>query len=194
MSHSFQTFALKLKIHCKDCGVKLKKQLLKLKGVHSVEIDQELGKVVISGKVDSGKILSKLRKSGREVELWPSEQLKANYLLNDLKFMGLPVNPSDIRGLQTVEVTLTYKLTYQGESTSKNPRMARSRVLPSGVDDGGGGCGGLCSASSSCCAGHGGNYNNSGSCCANNRNNYSCHCLRPQPMGYIPPPLVMPPP
>ncbi|KAK4353712.1 hypothetical protein RND71_025906 [Anisodus tanguticus] len=171
MSHPFNTFALKLKVHCKDCGKKLEKQLLKFKGVRSVKIDQKLGKVVISGEVDPAKILSKFEKCGREAELWPCEQLKVNDPLNDSDIMAQLDQLSDIRGLHTVEVTKTTKLTFQGQSTSNNPRITQSKVLPHGGGDGGGR---LCSASSSCCGCHHGNTS-FGSCCANNRNNYSYH-------------------
>ncbi|KAJ8540371.1 hypothetical protein K7X08_030290 [Anisodus acutangulus] len=103
MSHPFNTFALKLKVHCKDCGKKLEKQLLKFKGVRSVKIDQKLGKVVISGEVDPAKILSKFEKCGREAELWPCEQLKVNDPLNDSDIMAQLDQLSDIQGLHTVE-------------------------------------------------------------------------------------------
>ncbi|XP_060212668.1 uncharacterized protein LOC132640199 isoform X1 [Lycium barbarum] len=236
MSHPFNTFALKLKVHCKDCGKKLEKQLLKFKGVHSVKIDQKLGKVVISGEVDPAKILSKFEKCGREAELWPCEQLKVNDPLNDSDIMAQLDQLSDVSGLHTVEVTKTTRITFQGESTSNNRTITQSTVLPHGGGGGGlcsassssCGChrgnasfgfscannqnhcsyhnipvtlsealphggGGFCSASSSCCGSHGGNYTSSGSCYANNGNNYSYHCPRPQPMGYIPDPPMVPP-
>ncbi|KAM3345305.1 putative protein isoform X2 [Capsicum galapagoense] len=229
MSKSSKSIALRMKVHCKDCGVELKKQLKEVNGVDSVDIDHKLGKVVISGKVDPEKVLRKLEKRGREAELWPCEKLKVNDPPSGSNIVEVKLfdNPR----LHNVEV----KLTFQGQSTSNNTGITKSKVLPHG---GGGrlcsasssccGCnhgntrfgscyannrnnycyhnvpatqpemlphgGGLCFASSSCCGGHGGNYTHSGSYCADNRNNYSCHCLRPLPMGYIPHPLMMQPP
>ncbi|MCD7463158.1 hypothetical protein HAX54_050050 [Datura stramonium] len=168
MPHSFNIFALKLKVHCKDCGVKLEKQLLRIKGVHSVKIDQALGKVVIAGKVDPAKILTKLEKCGREAELWPCKQLKVDDPLNDSDIMAQLEQLSDIPGLHTVEVTKTTKLTFQGKSASNNPEITQSKVLPHDSGDR------LCYASSSCCGCHHGNTS-FGSCYANNRNNYSYH-------------------
>ncbi|XP_060212664.1 chitin-binding lectin 1-like [Lycium barbarum] len=170
MSNSFNTFPLELKVHCKDCGLELKKDLLKFKGVHSVKIDQKLSKVVISGKVDPVEILSKFEKCGREAELWPCEQLRRNDPFNDPDIMAELEQLSDISGLHSVEVTKTTKITFQGQSTSNNPGVTQSEVLPHGA----GGGGRLCSASSSCCGCHGGNTSFC-SCCANNRNNYSYH-------------------
>ncbi|MCD7463160.1 hypothetical protein HAX54_050052 [Datura stramonium] len=63
------TFALKLKIHCKICEKKLRNMLLKIQGVYSVKIDEKLGNLVISGTVDPATILTMLEKLGRKAEL-----------------------------------------------------------------------------------------------------------------------------
>ncbi|KAK4372752.1 hypothetical protein RND71_008136 [Anisodus tanguticus] len=175
MAHPFNTFALKLKVHCKDCGMKLEKQLLKIKGVRSVKIDQELGKVVISGKVDPAKILSKFARVGREAELWCEQErpckdiigrLKVNDPLNDSDIMAQLEKFSDNSSVKCVEMTTTIKVTFKGESRNgpsektvevnttnkKNVKKTHDQVLPHDHSHGGGG--GLCGASSSCCGGH----------------------------------------
>nr|XP_009772446.1 PREDICTED: uncharacterized protein LOC104222828 isoform X1 [Nicotiana sylvestris] len=213
------TFALKLKLHCKDCERKVRNLLLKIQGVHSVKIDEKLGNVIISGTVDPATILTVLEKLGRKAEiLWeqgtPSmnnsaenvqiiTQSKVINPLNDPDIMAQLEQLSGIPGLQTVEITKTIKLTFQGESrnhstdkileisTTKNMNKPHRQVLSHDhYSDGGG----FCAASSSCCGGHaainhshnfhgcchyGGNTS-VGSCCGNSRNCcYNC----PTPMG-----------
>ncbi|XP_060212667.1 uncharacterized protein LOC132640198 [Lycium barbarum] len=210
------TFALNLKLHCKICEKTLKNMLLKIQGVHSVKIDEKLGNVVISGTVDPATILTMLEKLGRKAELlWEQgtpikneknvqiiTQSKVIDPLHDPETMKYVEQLSGIPGLQTIEVTTTIKLTFQGESrnepadtvleisTTNNlnkPHHQFEQFEHSHGD-------GFCAASSSCCGGHaainqshnlhgcchGGNTSNFGSCCANSRN---CCCEhRPPPM------------
>ncbi|XP_059317686.1 uncharacterized protein LOC132068194 [Lycium ferocissimum] len=210
------TFALNLKLHCKICEKTLKNMLLKIQGVHSVKIDEKLGNVVISGTVDPATILTMLEKLGRKAELlWEQgtpikneknvqiiTQSKVIDPLHDPEIMTQVEQLSGIPGLQTIEVTRTIKLTFQGESrnepadkvleisTTNNlnkPHHQFEQFEHSHGD-------GFCAASSSCCGGHaainqshnlhgcchGGNTSNFGSCCANSRN---CCCEhRPPPM------------
>ncbi|XP_059315602.1 abscisic acid and environmental stress-inducible protein-like [Lycium ferocissimum] len=142
MSSSSNTFSLKLNVHCKICGVKLKKWLQKIKGVHSVEIDQELGKVVISGIVNSAKILKELEKWGTKAQLWPCEQLIVNDPMNNSDIVTQLGQRSHIPRLHIVETTVTTRLTFQGESTSNNPRIAQSEVISHGGGGSGHGSGG----------------------------------------------------
>lgn len=208
------TFALKLKLHCKDCERKVRNLLLKIQGVHSVKIDEKLGNVVISGTVDPATILNVLEKLGRKAEiLWEQgtpvnnsaknvqiiTQSKVINPLNDPDIMTQLEQLSGIPGLQTIEVTKTIKLTFQGESrndstdkileisTTNNVNKPHGQVLPHDhYSDGGG----FCAASSSCCGGHaainhshnfhgccqyGGNTS-VGSVCGNSRN---CCCQPP---------------
>ncbi|XP_009772447.1 uncharacterized protein [Nicotiana sylvestris] len=173
------TFALKLKLHCKDCERKVRNLLLKIQGVHSVKIDEKLGNVIISGTVDPATILTVLEKLGRKAEiLWeqgtPSmnnsaenvqiiTQSKVINPLNDPDIMAQLEQLSGIPGLQTVEITKTIKLTFQGESrndttdkileisTTNNMNKPHRQVLSHDhYSDGGG----FCAASSSCCGGH----------------------------------------
>ncbi|KAJ8566110.1 hypothetical protein K7X08_030587 [Anisodus acutangulus] len=269
------TFALKLKIHCKICEKKLRNTLLKIQGVHSVKIDEKLGNVVISGTVDPATILTMLEKLGRKAELlWEQGQPingstaassvysgfgegpsingstvhKASSIysvfeerppINDSKNVQIitqskvinPLNDSEIMtqleqlsgipGLQTIEVTRTIKLTFQGESrsepgdkveitTADNLNKPHHQFEQFDHSHGGG----FCAASSSCCGGHaasshshnlhgcchGNTSCNFGSCCANNRNCCYSHCPPPmenwgraRPSNSQPPPVLTAP-
>lgn len=172
MARPVNTFALKIKVHCKYCARKLEKKLLKIKGVDSVKIDQELGKVVISGKVDPAKILTKFENDGREAEFW-CEQEPPRKDINVLSKVIDPLNDPDIMAqlekfsedssVTSVEVTKTIKVTFKGESrngpseknleikTTKNVKNTHNdQVHPHDHSHGGG----ICGASSSCCGGH----------------------------------------
>lgn len=201
MARPFNIFALKLQIHCKYCARELKKELLNIKGVRSVKINQELGKVIISGKVDPEKILFKLQKVGREAELWCEQERppkdvnvlpKVTDPLNDPDIMTQLEKFSDDPSVISVEVTKTIKVIFKGESrngptektteintTTKNVKEAHDHCDHSHG-------GGLCGASSSCCGGHSavshnlnhrccqyGNTTSLGSSCAHGRN--SCY-------------------
>ncbi|OIT37470.1 hypothetical protein A4A49_16039 [Nicotiana attenuata] len=168
------TFALKLKIHCKDCERKVKNMLLKIQGVHSVKIDEKLGNVVISGTVDPAIILTVLEKLGRKAEILWEQGTPVNNSAKNVQIItqSKMINPdimtqleqlSGIPGLKTVEVTKTIKLTFHGESrndstdkileisTTKNLNKPHRQVLSHDhYSDGGG----FCAASSSCCGGH----------------------------------------
>ncbi|KAM3236358.1 hypothetical protein P3L10_016395 [Capsicum annuum] len=203
MARRFSTFALKLKVHCKYCARELEKELQSIKGVRSVTIDEELGKVVISGKIDPAKLLRKFRKDGRDAEFW-GEQEEPHKDTNALSEVTDPLNDPDIKAqlekctdnssVKSVEVTKSVKVTYEGDSrngpsekiveinnTTKNVKKPHDHYDHSH-------CGGgeLCGASSSCCGGHPaishnpnhgccqcGNTTSLGPCCAHGRN--SCY-------------------
>lgn len=198
MERPFNTFALKLKVHCKYCGMKLENELRKIKGVRSVKIDQELGKVVISGKVDPAKILTKFEKVGREAQLWCEQEQprkdnnalsKVIDPLNDPDIMAQLEKFSDDSRVISVEVTNTITVTFKGESRNgPSEKVVEINTTTKNVnkthDHSHGG--GLCDASSSCCGGHSaishnlnhgcsqyGNTTSFGPCCAHGRN--SCY-------------------
>nr|XP_016446465.1 PREDICTED: uncharacterized protein LOC107771572 [Nicotiana tabacum] len=188
MSHPFNTFALKMKVHCRDCEKKLKNELQNIKGVRSVEIDQKLGKAIISGKVDPAKILTRLEKVGREAEFWCEQEHRRK----DIKIVTRskvidPLNDPDIMAeleqfsdpsYEIVEVNKTIKAIFKGESrnggprdkiveitTTKNVKKHQDQVLTHNHDCSHSG-GGLCAASSSCCGGHSAiNHNLDYRCC-----------------------------
>ncbi|XP_009779156.1 uncharacterized protein LOC107786694 [Nicotiana tabacum] len=186
MSHPFNTFALKMKVHCRDCEKKLKNELQNIKGVRSVEIDQKLGKVIISGKIDPAKILTKLEKVGREAEFWCEQEHRRKDIVTRSKVID-PLNDPDIMAQleqftdpsdEIVEVNKTIKLIFKGESrngvpsnkiveittTTKNVKKHQDQVLTHNHDCSHSG-GGLCAASSSCCGGHSAVSHNLDGCC-----------------------------
>eukprot|EP00249_Psilotum_nudum_P036122 c6379_g1_i2 orf=416-1093(+) len=65
---------LKVYIHCEGCTKKVKKILQKIDGVQTVTVDSNLGKVTVSGTVDSNGLIKKLGKAGKHAELWPNSQ------------------------------------------------------------------------------------------------------------------------
>ncbi|OMO81873.1 hypothetical protein COLO4_23389 [Corchorus olitorius] len=60
----YQTWVLKVFIHCEGCKKKVKKVL------QSID-DSQQHKVTVTGSVDAETLLKKLTKSGKYVELWP---------------------------------------------------------------------------------------------------------------------------
>ncbi|KAK4716682.1 hypothetical protein R3W88_015020 [Solanum pinnatisectum] len=166
------TFALKLKIHCKNCEKKLRNMLLKIQGVQSVQIDEKLGNLVISGTVDPTTILTMLEKLGRKAELiWEQgqpinvqtiTQSKVINSLNDSDIITRQLEQlSRIPALQTMEVITTIRLTIQGESRNDPSdkvleiRTTNNLNKPSHPSfDHSQGDGGFCVASSSCCGCH----------------------------------------
>lgn len=82
-----QTCVLKVNIHCDGCKDKVKKILQKIEGVYTTKIDSELGKVTVSGNVDSSKLIKKLIKNGKHAELWgaPKSNNQLNNQFNNLK-------------------------------------------------------------------------------------------------------------
>ncbi|KAH7431990.1 hypothetical protein KP509_07G003100 [Ceratopteris richardii] len=61
---------LLVRMDCNGCEKKVRKRLLKLKGIHSVETDLRLNKVTIIGYVDRRKLIKTLRKAGKRAEIW----------------------------------------------------------------------------------------------------------------------------
>ncbi|XP_062084703.1 heavy metal-associated isoprenylated plant protein 34 [Humulus lupulus] len=65
-----QTCVLRVNIHCDGCKQKVKKLLQKIDGVFNVAIDEDQGKVTVSGSADPATLIRKLEKSGKHAELW----------------------------------------------------------------------------------------------------------------------------
>eukprot|EP00250_Pteridium_aquilinum_P029502 c39534_g1_i1 orf=109-465(+) len=64
-----ETINLKVFIHCEACKKKVKKTLNCIEGVHTVEVDGSLGKVTVTGTVDSKVLVKKLEKAGKVAEV-----------------------------------------------------------------------------------------------------------------------------
>ncbi|XP_057474064.1 heavy metal-associated isoprenylated plant protein 36-like isoform X2 [Actinidia eriantha] len=67
----YQTWVLKVSIHCEGCKKKVKKVLQNIDGVYTTSIDSQQNKVTVTGNVDADTLIKKLQKSGKHAELWP---------------------------------------------------------------------------------------------------------------------------
>ncbi|XP_068659906.1 heavy metal-associated isoprenylated plant protein 35 [Aristolochia californica] len=72
----YQTWALKVSIHCEGCKKKVKKVLQSVEGVYTTTIDSQQHKVMVTGNVDADTLIKKLLKSGKVAELWPEKSEK----------------------------------------------------------------------------------------------------------------------
>ncbi|KAL1825842.1 hypothetical protein DCAR_0314034 [Daucus carota subsp. sativus] len=68
---NFQTWVLKVYIHCEGCKKKVKKVLQSIEGVYMTVVDSEEHKVTVTGNVDGQQLIKKLLKSGKQAELLP---------------------------------------------------------------------------------------------------------------------------
>ncbi|XP_027165838.1 heavy metal-associated isoprenylated plant protein 35-like [Coffea eugenioides] len=68
----YQTWALKVSIHCQGCKTKVKKVLQSIEGVYAVAIDSQ-HKVTVTGNIDAQTLIRKLLKTGKHAELWPEK-------------------------------------------------------------------------------------------------------------------------
>ncbi|KAI7991582.1 Heavy metal-associated isoprenylated plant protein 36 [Camellia lanceoleosa] len=67
----YQTWVLKVSIHCEGCRKKVKKVLHNIDGVYTTDIDCQQHKVTVTGNVDAETLIKKLAKTGKHAELWP---------------------------------------------------------------------------------------------------------------------------
>ncbi|GMI99617.1 HEAVY METAL ASSOCIATED PROTEIN 29 [Hibiscus trionum] len=59
-------------LDCEGCASKLKKALLKLKGVEEVEVEMEIQKITVRGyALEEKKVLKAIKRSGKAAEPWP---------------------------------------------------------------------------------------------------------------------------
>ncbi|XP_004293637.1 PREDICTED: copper transport protein ATX1-like [Fragaria vesca subsp. vesca] len=68
-SLKYQTWVLKVSIHCEGCKKKVKKVLQSIEGVYTITIDSRLHKVTVTGNVEAETLLKKLLRSNKDVEL-----------------------------------------------------------------------------------------------------------------------------
>ncbi|KAF7120984.1 hypothetical protein RHSIM_Rhsim13G0022800 [Rhododendron simsii] len=71
-----RTFDLKLNLHCKNCAKYVRKIVLEIEGVDSIDIDEdlELGKATISGNVDPQTVIKKLKDAKKHAKLLGKEE------------------------------------------------------------------------------------------------------------------------
>ncbi|MED6137287.1 hypothetical protein PIB30_063714 [Stylosanthes scabra] len=67
----YQTWFLKVSIHCDGCRRKVKKVLQGIDGVFTTKIDQQQQKVTVTGSVTVETLLRKLLRAGKHAEIWP---------------------------------------------------------------------------------------------------------------------------
>ncbi|EFJ05420.1 hypothetical protein SELMODRAFT_449153 [Selaginella moellendorffii] len=67
--NKYQTIVLKVQIHCDACIRKVKKAIADIDGVDSISVDQKQKKVSVTGYIDPKKVLKKVSKTGKSVEL-----------------------------------------------------------------------------------------------------------------------------
>ncbi|KAA8549182.1 hypothetical protein F0562_000866 [Nyssa sinensis] len=72
----YQTWVLKVSIHCEGCKKKVKKVLQSIDGVYTTTIDCQQQKVTVTGNVDLETLVKKLSKTGKHVEPWPENSEK----------------------------------------------------------------------------------------------------------------------
>ncbi|KAL8485016.1 hypothetical protein ACS0TY_027350 [Phlomoides rotata] len=70
---AFQTWVLKVSIHCQGCKTKVKKLLQTIEGVYTIHIDSQQQKVTVAGNVDAQTLIKKLVKNGKQAELLPEK-------------------------------------------------------------------------------------------------------------------------
>ncbi|KAG0468465.1 hypothetical protein HPP92_017793 [Vanilla planifolia] len=66
----YQTWVLKVSIHCEGCKKKVKKVLQGIDGVYKITVDAQQQKVTVTGNVDANLLIKKLCKAGKHAELW----------------------------------------------------------------------------------------------------------------------------
>ncbi|KAI8561635.1 hypothetical protein RHMOL_Rhmol04G0355900 [Rhododendron molle] len=69
----YQTWVLKVSIHCEGCKRKVKKVLQSIDGVYTTTIDSQQHKATVTGNVKAETLIKKLVKTGKHAELWPEK-------------------------------------------------------------------------------------------------------------------------
>ncbi|XP_051118833.1 heavy metal-associated isoprenylated plant protein 35-like [Andrographis paniculata] len=69
----YQTWTLRVSIHCGGCMKKVKKVLQSIEGVYTIHIDPKQHKVTVKGNVDANILIKKLVKSGKRANLWTED-------------------------------------------------------------------------------------------------------------------------
>ncbi|CAA6654268.1 unnamed protein product [Spirodela intermedia] len=67
----YQTWVLKVSIHCEGCKRKVKKALQSIEGVYTTAVDAPQQKVIVTGNVDAEVLVKKLLRAGKHAEIWP---------------------------------------------------------------------------------------------------------------------------
>ncbi|GER35977.1 heavy metal transport/detoxification superfamily protein [Striga asiatica] len=65
------TVAVKIRMDCEGCALKVKKALSGVKGAKSVDVDLKQQKATVYGYVEAKKVLAAAKSTGKKVEPWP---------------------------------------------------------------------------------------------------------------------------
>ncbi|KAK9992287.1 hypothetical protein SO802_027272 [Lithocarpus litseifolius] len=69
----YQTWVLKVSLHCEGCKRKVRKVLQSIDGVFTTSFDSEQNKVTVIGNVAVETLIKKLVKTGKHAEIWPEK-------------------------------------------------------------------------------------------------------------------------
>ncbi|KAG6505324.1 heavy metal-associated isoprenylated plant protein 36-like isoform X2 [Zingiber officinale] len=122
----YETFALKVSIHCEGCKREVKKSLQHIDGVYKIFIDSQQHKVVVTGNVKAETLVKKLTKTGKHAELWPEhkpteKKIKKNNKADDGDASRPPQNPEK-----------------KAQSSPANPNSAKEKPEQAAKSGGGG--------------------------------------------------------
>ncbi|KAL2534634.1 heavy metal-associated isoprenylated plant protein 35-like [Abeliophyllum distichum] len=96
----YQTWFLKVSIHCQGCKRKVKKVLQAIEGVYTTNIDAQQQKVTVTGNIDAETLIKKLVKNGKHAELWPEKPCRKK---EKVRINGGNVGPTvKFNGVDTV--------------------------------------------------------------------------------------------
>ncbi|XP_035551303.1 heavy metal-associated isoprenylated plant protein 36-like isoform X1 [Juglans regia] len=93
----YQTWVLKVSIHCEGCKKKVKKVLQSIEGfcptlalirVYTTTVDSQQHKVTVTGNVHADTLIKKLLRSGKHAELIPEKKEKSGKSKNNEKQKG----------------------------------------------------------------------------------------------------------
>ncbi|CAO2822001.1 unnamed protein product [Amaranthus hypochondriacus] len=84
----YNTWVLKVPIHCLGCKREVKKLLQRIDGVYSTTIDSQQQKVTVSGNIDSEILVKKLQKTGKHAEILNEKPLESEILVKKLQKTG----------------------------------------------------------------------------------------------------------
>ncbi|KAL9668990.1 hypothetical protein QQ045_006531 [Rhodiola kirilowii] len=69
---TYQTWVLKVSIHCEGCKRKVKRILRAIEGVYMISIDSKQQKVTVTGNIEPETLIKKLMRTGKHAEMWPT--------------------------------------------------------------------------------------------------------------------------
>ncbi|MED6144935.1 hypothetical protein PIB30_020231 [Stylosanthes scabra] len=138
----YQTWFLKVSIHCDGCRRKVKKVLQSIDGVFTTKIDQQEQKVTVTGIVTVETLLRKLLRAGKHAEIWPENiSVKENNNNNNKS------NKEKLEKKNHSSDESSNNNNYKSEKTSQNCNQVMNKSSntkspeksPSGDQSGGGG-------------------------------------------------------